>query len=102
MPTAEVFSCLPFSKTYPVPPEPRIWLKAETSLPDAPQLGALKFSQRKIKAGQTLFHEGDCFQFLHVMRSGIFKYKLLRTDGREQANGFVRQAKSSVSRRGLR
>ena len=94
-------------------PGVRIRLKAETFLPDAPfmvrcatclhqepctscrtdvndarQLQALRFSQRKIKAGQTLFYEGDCFQFLYVVRSGTFKSGLLLTDGREQVNGF--------------
>jgi CRP/FNR family transcriptional regulator len=95
------------------PPEPRIRLKAETSLPDttlmmrcatclhketyfpcgiavndARQLDAFRFGQRKVKAGQTLYHEGDDFQFLYAVRSGTFKSRLLLADGREQVNGF--------------
>lgn len=97
------------------PPEPRIKLKAETSLPlpdtslmmrcsaclhkdtcftcgiavnDARQLDAFRFGQRKVKTGQTLYHEGDYFQFLYMVRSGTFKSRLLLADGREQVNGF--------------
>ena len=55
---------------------------------DARQLEALKFSQRKIKAGQPLFHESDYFQFLYVVRSGTFKSSVLLADGREQVNSF--------------
>lgn len=95
------------------PPEPRIRLTAETSVPDtslmmrcatclhketcfpcgiavndARQLEAFKFGQRKVKTGQTLYHEGDYFQFLYAVRSGTFKSRLLLADGREQVNGF--------------
>ena len=95
------------------PPEPRIRLKTETSVPDtslmmrcatclhketcfpcgiamndARQLAAFRFGQRKVKTGQTLFHEGDDFQFLYAVRSGTFKSRLLLADGREQVNGF--------------
>lgn len=95
------------------PPVPQIRLKADTPLPaasamvlcttchhrepcascridvdDVRQLEALRFSQRKIKTGQTLFQEGDYFQFLYVVRSGTFKSRLSLTDGREHINGF--------------
>jgi CRP/FNR family transcriptional regulator len=94
-------------------PEPRIRLKTETSLPDTSpmarcatcthketcfscgiavndgrQLDAFRFGQRKVKAGQTLYHEGEYFQFLYMVRSGTFKSRLLLSDGREQVNGF--------------
>ena len=94
-------------------PEPRIRLTAETSVPDtslmmrcatclhketcfpcgiavndARQLDAFRFGQRKVKTGQTLYHEGDYFQFLYAVRSGTFKSRLLLADGREQVNGF--------------
>lgn len=55
---------------------------------DARKLDAFGFGQRKVKAGQTLFHEGDHFQFLYVVRSGTFKSRVLLADGREQVNGF--------------
>lgn len=95
------------------PSQPCVRLKTETSLHDASlmarcatclhreacfscgiavndtrQLDAFRFGQRKVKAGQTLFHEGDYFQFLYAVHSGTFKSRLLLADGREQVNGF--------------
>ena len=45
-------------------------------------------ARRKVKTGQTLYREGDRFQFLYAVRSGTFKSKLMLADGREQVNGF--------------
>jgi CRP/FNR family transcriptional regulator len=96
-------------------PEPRIRLKAEASLPlpdaslklrcatclqkdmcfacriavnDARELHAFRFGQRRVRSGQTLYQEGDYFQFLYMVRNGTFKSRLLLPDGREQVNGF--------------
>jgi CRP/FNR family transcriptional regulator len=55
---------------------------------DVRKLDAFSFGQRKVRAGQTLFHEGDPFQFLYAVHSGTFKSKVLLADGREQVNGF--------------
>ncbi len=56
--------------------------------PDIDRLDALKFSRRKIKAGQTLYREGDKFQFIYAVRAGTLKSSLMLADGREQVSGF--------------
>ncbi|MBK5205797.1 MAG: helix-turn-helix domain-containing protein [Polaromonas sp.] len=55
---------------------------------DVQRLDELKFGRRKVKASQTLYREGDRFQFIYAVRSGTFKSSLLLSDGREQISGF--------------
>jgi CRP/FNR family transcriptional regulator len=55
---------------------------------DVERLDSLMFGRRKVKAGQTLFDEGDHFQFIYAVRSGTFKSSLMLADGREQISGF--------------
>ncbi len=55
---------------------------------DVERLDGLMFGRRKVKAGQTLFDEGDPFQFIYAVRSGTFKSSLTLADGREQISGF--------------
>ena len=55
---------------------------------DVECLDSLTFGRRKVKAGQTLFDEGDHFQFMYAVRSGTFKSSLMLADGREQISGF--------------
>lgn len=55
---------------------------------DVQRLDELKFGRRRIKIGQTLYREGDRFQFIYAVRSGTFKSNLMLVDGREQVNGF--------------
>ena len=55
---------------------------------DVERLDSLMFGRRKIAAGQTLYREGDRFQFIYAVRSGTFKSSLLLADGREQVGGF--------------
>lgn len=55
---------------------------------DVQRLDDLKFGRRKVKMGQTLYREGDHFQFFYVVRSGTFRSNLMLSDGREQVNGF--------------
>lgn len=55
---------------------------------DVERLDSLMFGQRRIKAGQVLYHEGERFQFIHAVRSGTFKSSLTLADGREQVSGF--------------
>ena len=55
---------------------------------DVERLDGLMFSRRKVKAGQTLYREGDRFQFIYAVRSGTFKSSLTLADGREQVGGF--------------
>lgn len=52
------------------------------------RLDGLMFTRRAIKAGKTLYHEGDPFQFIYAVRSGTFKTSLSLADGREQVSGF--------------
>jgi CRP/FNR family transcriptional regulator len=55
---------------------------------DVQRLDDLKFGRRKVKLGQTLYREGDRFQFIYAVRSGTFRSNLMLADGREQVNGF--------------
>ena len=38
---------------------------------DVERLDSLMFGRRKVLAGQTLYREGDRFQFIYAVRSGI-------------------------------
>ncbi len=55
---------------------------------DIDRLDSMMFARRKIKAGQTLYREGDRFQFIYAVRAGTLKSSLMLTDGREQVSGF--------------
>ena len=55
---------------------------------DVRRLDELKFGRRKVKMGQTLYRDGDRFQFFYAVRSGTFRSNLMLSDGREQVNGF--------------
>ena len=55
---------------------------------DMTRLDHLLFSRRRVKAGHTLYREGDRFQFIYAVRSGTFKSSLTLPDGREQVSGF--------------
>jgi CRP/FNR family transcriptional regulator, anaerobic regulatory protein len=52
------------------------------------RLDSMMFARRKIKAGQTLYREGDRFQFIYAVRAGTLKSSLMLMDGREQVSGF--------------
>lgn len=55
---------------------------------DVERLDGLMFTRRPVKMGQTLYREGDKFQFIYAVRSGTFKSGLTLKDGREQVTGF--------------
>lgn len=55
---------------------------------DLQRLDELNFGRRKVKTGQTLYRDGDRFQFFYAVRSGTFRSNLMLSDGREQVNGF--------------
>ena len=55
---------------------------------DLTRLDGLGFTRRRIKAGDTLYREGDKFQYLYAVRSGTLKSSLMLSDGREQVSGF--------------
>ncbi|MDR3368316.1 fumarate/nitrate reduction transcriptional regulator Fnr [Rhodoferax sp.] len=45
-------------------------------------------SRRKIKRGETLFHNGERFTNLYAIRTGFFKTCITSEDGRDQVTGF--------------
>ena len=55
---------------------------------DIARLDSLKFSRRRLKAGQPLYRAGDRFEFIYAVRTGTFKTSLDLSDGREQVSGF--------------
>jgi len=50
------------------------------------RLDHMMFSRRKVRVGQTLYREGDAFQYIYALRSGTFKSSLMTVDGREQVS----------------
>jgi CRP/FNR family transcriptional regulator, anaerobic regulatory protein len=52
------------------------------------RLDGLMFGRRRVAAGDSLYREGDRFQFIYAVRSGTFKSSLTLADGREQVSGF--------------
>jgi CRP/FNR family transcriptional regulator len=56
--------------------------------PDVQRLDGLMFGRRKIAMGETLYREGDKFQYVYAVRAGTFKSALTLIDGREQVSGF--------------
>ncbi|HWI83313.1 fumarate/nitrate reduction transcriptional regulator Fnr [Ramlibacter sp.] len=63
-------------------------LPAGMSEVDLTRLDQLSFTRRKIKAGETLYREGDKFTYIYAVRSGTLKSSLMLSDGREQVSGF--------------
>jgi CRP/FNR family transcriptional regulator, anaerobic regulatory protein len=55
---------------------------------DVDRLDSMRFARRKVKAGETLYREGDRFQSLYAVRAGTLKSSLMLADGREQVSGF--------------
>lgn len=55
---------------------------------DVQGLDDLGMNRRRIKAGSTLFRQGDAFQYFFAVRSGSFKVSIAAEDGREQVTGF--------------
>ncbi len=56
--------------------------------PDVNRLDGMMFARRRVLAGQTLYREGDRFQFIYAVRAGTLKSSLMLADGREQVSGF--------------
>ncbi len=52
------------------------------------RLDSLKFGRRRVKTGQTLYRQGDPFQFIYAVRGGTLKSSLTLSDGREQVSAF--------------
>jgi CRP/FNR family transcriptional regulator len=55
---------------------------------DVDRLDSMRFTRRKVKAGETLYREGDRFEFIYAVRAGTLKSSLMLADGREQVSGF--------------
>ena len=55
---------------------------------DTARLEQIVYARRRVRRGEALFHAGDGFQSLYVIRSGFFKTTVLNADGREQVTGF--------------
>jgi len=55
---------------------------------DVERLDSMMFTRRRVKAGQSLYREGDRFLYIYAVRSGTFKSRLELADGREQVSGF--------------
>lgn len=55
---------------------------------DLRPLQELSLTTRQIKAGQTVFRDGDPFRFLYAVRRGTCKTVMTHPDGREQVAGF--------------
>lgn len=51
-------------------------------------LESLALSRRKVRSAQTLYHEGEPFVFVYLVRSGTLKSSLAMVDGGERVNGF--------------
>ncbi len=45
-------------------------------------------TRRKVKRGETLFHNGEKFSHLYAIRTGFFKTCITSEDGRDQVTGF--------------
>ena len=52
------------------------------------RLDEMMFGRRRIKAGETLYAQGDPFYFVYAVRRGTLKSSLTLADGREQVSGF--------------
>jgi len=52
------------------------------------RLDGLMFGRRKVAMGETVYREGDKFQFVYAVRMGTFKSCLTLADGREQVSRF--------------
>jgi CRP/FNR family transcriptional regulator, anaerobic regulatory protein len=48
----------------------------------------LKFTRRRVKRGDVLYHMGDRFESIYAVRSGFFKTRVLLEDGRDHVTSF--------------
>jgi CRP/FNR family transcriptional regulator len=55
---------------------------------DVQRLDGLMFARRKIKAGESVYLQGDKFLFIYAVRSGTFRSDMALKDGREQVTAF--------------
>lgn len=55
---------------------------------ELPALGAIA-TERRLEAGQTLFHEGDAAEDMFTLTGGVLKLFKLMSDGRRQITGYL-------------
>jgi CRP/FNR family transcriptional regulator len=55
---------------------------------DLERIDAIIGVRKKIKRGETLYHNGDRFNNLYAIRTGFFKTCITSEDGRDQVTGF--------------
>ena len=48
----------------------------------------VKFTRRRVKRGDVLYHMGDHFESIFAVRSGFFKTRILLDDGRDHVTSF--------------
>jgi CRP/FNR family transcriptional regulator, anaerobic regulatory protein len=48
----------------------------------------LKFTRRRVKRGDVLYHMGDQFESIYAVHSGFFKTRILLEDGRDHVTSF--------------
>jgi CRP/FNR family transcriptional regulator len=58
------------------------------SFQDIEKIDQLVETRKKIKKGEHLFHNGQKFNALYAIRTGVFKTVISSEDGREQVTGF--------------
>lgn len=63
-------------------------LPAGYAEPELRAMDALMFARRKVKAGESLYRQGENFRFVYAVHSGTFKSAAAVRDGREQVTGF--------------
>ena len=55
---------------------------------DLDRIDSIIGTRKKIKRGETLYHNGDRFNNLYAIRTGFFKTCITSEDGRDQVTGF--------------
>jgi len=88
MTSAATSACLKISEASSYAYKPAEYLYAQTCI-DIDELCAhVPVYQRKLRAGQYLYHAGQIFGALYLVHAGCVKTCLISEDGREQVIGF--------------
>ena len=63
-------------------------MPVDLSQEDFDRIDRVMGARRKIKRGETLYHNGEKFSNLYAIRTGFFKTCITSEDGRDQVTGF--------------
>ena len=63
-------------------------MPVDLSQDDLDRIDRVIGARRKIKRGETLYHNGEKFSNLYAIRTGFFKTCITSEDGRDQVTGF--------------